>query len=53
MAPWNQGRTLGACLVMTTLVHLGCLFNLTMTTATIAIEEDHLNSENETHHTKG
>lgn len=47
-----KGRTLRACLsMMTVLVHPGRLLKLTMPAA--AAEEDHPNSENETHHTKG
>lgn len=37
--------------MMTVLVHPDCLLKLTMPAA--AAEEDHPNSENETHHTKG
>lgn len=37
--------------MMTALVHPGRLLKLTMPAA--AAEEDHPNSENETHHTKG
>lgn len=48
----TKGQTLRACLsVMTVLVHPGRLLKLTMPAA--AAEEDHPNSENETHHTKG
>lgn len=41
--------------MMTILVHPGRLLKLTMpaAAAATAAEEDHPNSENETHHTKG
>lgn len=40
--------------MMTILVHPGRLLKLTMPAAAAAVaEEDHPNSENETHHTKG
>lgn len=49
----TKGWTLRACLsMMTILVHPGRLLKLTMPAAAAA-EEDHPNSENETHHTKG
>lgn len=53
-APWHEGMGLRTCLsMMTILVYPGHLLKLTMPAAAAAVEEDHPNSKNETHHTKG